>query len=166
MSDPVRPPTRLLRPWDSPGQEHWSGLPFLSPMHESEKWKWSCSAQGMKVKSESEVAQSCPTLCDPIDGSPPGSSVSGILQATILEWVVTSFPRRSFQSKDWICISCASSTDRQILYHWVNLGGFIVGKKQTNKWHTHLKPISYLHPVGFKRIYKLIKIKLIKIHYN
>ena len=42
-------------------------------------------------ESESEVAQSCPTLCDPIDGSPPGSSVPGILQARTLEWVVISF---------------------------------------------------------------------------
>ena len=42
-------------------------------------------------KKESEVAQSCPTLCDPIDGSPPGSSIHGILQARILEWVAISF---------------------------------------------------------------------------
>ena len=56
-------------------QEHWSGLPFPSPMYES----------------ESEVAQSCPTLCDPIDGSPPGSPVPGILQARTLEWVAISF---------------------------------------------------------------------------
>ena len=55
----------------SPGfsrQEHWSGLPFPSPMHES------------------EVAQSCPTLSDPMDCSPPGSSVHGIFQARVLEW--------------------------------------------------------------------------------
>ena len=45
----------------------------------------------MKVKSESDVAQSCPTLCDPIDGSPLGSSVPAILQARILEWVAISF---------------------------------------------------------------------------
>ena len=45
----------------------------------------------MKVKSESEVAQSCPTLCDPIDSSPLGSSLSGILQARTLEWVAISF---------------------------------------------------------------------------
>ena len=49
----------------------------------------------MKVKSESEVAQSCLTLCDPVDCSPPGSSVHGILQARILEWVVISFSRGS-----------------------------------------------------------------------
>ena len=45
----------------------------------------------MKVKSESEVTQSCLTLCDPIDGSPPGSSIPGILQARTLEWVAISF---------------------------------------------------------------------------
>ena len=44
----------------------------------------------MKVKSESEVDQSCPTLCDPIDGSPPGSAIPGILQARTLEWVAIS----------------------------------------------------------------------------
>ena len=44
----------------------------------------------MKVKSESEVAQSCPTLCDPMDHSLPGSSVHGIFQAKILEWVAIS----------------------------------------------------------------------------
>ena len=45
----------------------------------------------LKVKSESEVAQSCPTPCDPMDCSPPGSSVHGIFQARILEWVAISF---------------------------------------------------------------------------
>ena len=53
-------------------QEHWSGLPFPSPMHENE--------------NESEVAQLCPTLSDPIDCSLTGSSVHGILQARVLEW--------------------------------------------------------------------------------
>ena len=56
-------------------QEHWSGLPFPSPMHES----------------ESEVTQSCPTLSDPMDCSPPGSSVRGIFQARVLEWGATAF---------------------------------------------------------------------------
>ena len=50
-------------------QEHWSGLPLPSPMHES------------------EVTQSCPTLSDPMDCSPPGSSIHGIFQARVLEWV-------------------------------------------------------------------------------
>ena len=111
-----RQPTRFPHPWDSPGkntgvgchvllqcmkvkslsrvrllatpwtaayqappsmgfskQEYWSGLPFPSPMHES------------------EVAQSCPTLGDPMDCSLPGSSIHGILQARVLEWGAMAF---------------------------------------------------------------------------
>ena len=56
----------------------------------------------MKVKVKwSEVTQSCPTLCDPMDYSLPGSSVHGIFQARILEWVGISFSRRSFWPRDW-----------------------------------------------------------------
>ena len=51
-------------------------------------------------KKESEVAQSCPTLCDPMDCSLPGSSVHGIFQARILKWVAISFSRRSFRPRD------------------------------------------------------------------
>ena len=51
-------------------------------------------------ESESEVAQSCPTLCDPVDCSLPGSSVHGILQARILEWVAISFSRGSSRPRD------------------------------------------------------------------
>ena len=57
------------------------------------------------MKSESEIAQSCPTLCDPMDYSPPGSSVHGIFQARILEWVALSFSRRSSQLRDWTWVS-------------------------------------------------------------
>ena len=52
--------------------------------------------------------QSCPALCDPIDGSPPGSSVPGILQARTLEWVAISFSRGSSWPRDWTCVYCAS----------------------------------------------------------
>ena len=58
-------------------QEYWSGLPFPSPTH--------------KVKSESEVGQSCPTLSDLMDCSLPGSSVYGIFQARVLEWGAIAF---------------------------------------------------------------------------
>ena len=81
MSDSVRPhrrqPTRLRHPWDSPGKNTGVGCHFL--------------LQCMKVKSESEVAESCPTLLDPMDCSPPGSSVHGIFQARVLEWGAIAF---------------------------------------------------------------------------
>ena len=83
MSDSVRPqrrqPTRLPHPWDSPGKNTGVGCHFL--------------LQCMKVKSESEVAQSYPTLSDPMDCSPPGSFVHGIFQARVLEWGAIAFSR-------------------------------------------------------------------------
>ena len=60
----------------------------------------------MKMKVKMLVAQLCPTLCDPMDCSPPGSSVHGILQARILEWVAISSSRESSQPRDWIWVSC------------------------------------------------------------
>ena len=83
VSDPVQPhrwqPTRLPRPWDSPGKNTGVGCHFL--------------LQCMKVKSESEVAQLCPTPSDPMDCSLPGSSVHGIFQARVLEWVAIAFSK-------------------------------------------------------------------------
>ena len=76
MSNSVRPHrrqrTRLPCPWDSPGKNTGVGCLLL--------------LQCMKVKSESEVAQSCPTPSDPMDCSLPGSSVHRIFQARVLEW--------------------------------------------------------------------------------
>ena len=69
-------PTRLPRPWDSPGKNTGVGCHFL--------------LQCMKVKSESEVSQSCPTLSDPMNWSLPGSSVHGIFQTRVL-WGLLSF---------------------------------------------------------------------------
>ena len=83
MSDSVQPhrrqPTRLHRPWDSPGKNTGVGCHFL--------------LQCMKVKSESEVAQSCLTLCDPMDCSPPGSFAHEIFQARGLEWGAIAFSK-------------------------------------------------------------------------
>ena len=101
MSDSVRPhrrqPTRLPCPWDSPGKNTGVGCHFL--------------LQCMKVKSESEVAQSCPTLRDPMDCSPPGSSVHGVFQARVLKWGAIAFsfsacsvPQlRQLGSRPWRC---------------------------------------------------------------
>ena len=67
-------------------------------------WKLPLGAQHNCVKCE--VAQSCPTLCDPVDCSSPGSSVHGILQARVLEWVAISFSRASSQPRDRTQVSC------------------------------------------------------------
>ena len=66
--------------------------------------------------------QSCPILCDPMDHSPPGSSVHGILQARILERVAISSSRRSFQPRDPSCVPYISCTGGQVLYHERHLG--------------------------------------------
>ena len=95
VSDSVRPhrrqPTRLRRPWDSPGKNTRVGCHFL--------------LQCMKVKSESEVAQSHPIPRDPMDCSPPGSSVHGICQARVLD-----------------------------LYIYINMGVFIIPSLKKNSW--------------------------------
>ena len=96
MSDSVRPhrrqPTRLPCPQDSSGKNTGVGCHFL--------------LQCMKVKSESEVTQSCPTLSDPVDCSPPGSTVHGIFQARGLEWGAIAFSAGCV----YICLN--AQTDR------------------------------------------------------
>ena len=91
MSESARPhrrqPPRLPCPWDSPGKNTGVGCHFL--------------LQCMKVKSESEVTQSCSTLSDPMDCSLPGSSKHGIFQARVLEWGAIAFsvrqPRQGYK---------------------------------------------------------------------
>ena len=99
MSDSVRPhrwqPTRLPRPWDSPGKNTGVGCHFL--------------LQCMKVKSEREVAQLCPTLSDPMDCSLPGSSIHGIFQARVLEWGAIDFSTYTEESS--IIVSECVKTD-------------------------------------------------------
>ena len=94
MSDSVRPhrwqPTRLPHPWDSPGKNTGVGCHFL--------------LQYMKVKRESEVAQLCLTLSNPMDCSPPGSSVHGIFQPRVLEWgaiALSKPPTKRIQMIGW-----------------------------------------------------------------
>ena len=86
MSDSVQPhrqqPTRLPRPWDSPGKNTGVGYRFVLQC----------------MKSESEDTQSCPTLSDPMDSSLPGSSIHGIFQAKVLEWVAIAFFTNNYDS--------------------------------------------------------------------
>ena len=96
MSDSMRPhglqPTRLPHPWDSPGKNTGVGCHFL--------------LQCMKVKSESEVAQSRLTLSDPMDCSLPGSSIHDIFQARVLEWGAIAFSDRVGEGIGRLGLSC------------------------------------------------------------
>ena len=79
-------------------QEHWSGLPFPSPMQESEKWKWSHSVVWLRV-----------TLSNPMDCSLPGSSIHGIFQARVLEWGAIAFSvygNKNMQIRKWKIGAC------------------------------------------------------------
>ena len=73
---------------------------------------------GFLASVHAKSFHSCPTFCDPMDSSPPGSSVHEILQARILEWVAMSSSRGSSLPGDWICISYVSCIGRWVLYHW------------------------------------------------
>ena len=113
MSDSSRPhglqPTRLLRPWDFPGKSTGVGCRCLLHVY---------------ISAAAKSLQSCLTLCDPIDGSPWGSPIPGILQARTLEWVaisfsntwkwkvkVTSLSRVQFLATPW-------TTAHQALHQW------------------------------------------------
>ena len=80
-------PTRLPRPWDSLGKNTGVGCHFV--------------LQCMIVESESEVSQSCPTLRDPMDCSPPGSSIHGIFQARVLKWDAIAFSTLNTKKVQW-----------------------------------------------------------------
>ena len=122
MSDSVRPhrrqPIRLPRPWDSPGKNTGVGCHFL--------------LQCMKVKSESEVAQSCPTLSDPMDCSPLGSSVHGTLQARVLEWGVIALSGMHIRSS-------VTTWNKVVLKGHLIHSGFWLSKKFENIYSLTLK---------------------------
>ena len=129
MSDSVWPhrrqPIRLHHPWNSPGKNNGVGCHFL--LH--------C----MKLKSESEVAQSCPTLGDPIDCSLPGSSVHGIFQARVLEWGAIAFSggfpyflqfKSEFGNKEFMIWASVSSWS---CFCWLYRAFSILGCKKYNQ---------------------------------
>ena len=116
----------------------WNSLGFIHTDNSEKKREESCrhaewvlqgEGGGITCYSESEVAQSCPTLCDPMDCSPPGSTVHGILQAKVLEWVASSFSRGSSWPRDRTQVSHIS--DRCF-----------------NLWATHVKGVP--NAIGWK----------------
>ena len=84
---------------------------FIAPHENVIKVHWLCIVL-------CSAAQSCLTLCDPVDCSPPGSSVQGVLPARILEWVAMTSSRGPSQPRDWTCITCVSCTVVRFFTHW------------------------------------------------
>ena len=109
MSDSVQPhrrqPTRLPHPWDSPGKNTGVDCHFL--------------LQCMKVKSESEVTQSCPTLRNPMDCSPSGSSVHGTFQARVLEWGAIAFSSSPLHRPLNLSHNWQMVTEMQVWKNWM-----------------------------------------------
>ena len=92
-----------------PPQSKWNFKKKKGVYHEhsgSQSHPWIHAPQPRLVSQEVLVTQSCPTLCDPKDCRPRGSSVSGILQARILEWEAIPFSRGSSRPRDWTWVSC------------------------------------------------------------
>ena len=134
-------PYSTLCPW-CPGRPS-------SVVEKNKQHIWRNHTGCYNTQSESDVAQSCPTLCDPLDCSPPGSSVHGILQARILEWVVTSSSRGSSQPRDQTHVSCVACIGRWMLYHWATWEDCIY------IWLTYSTQIQtihliYEHVIGWK----------------
>ena len=130
MSNSVRPhrrqPTRLPCPWDSPGKNTGVGYHFL--------------LQCRKVKSESEVAQSCPTLSDSMDCSLPGSSAHGIFHARVLEWGAIAFSI-TYTMEHYSALKRKGILTRASLY--TNLEDFMVGKiSQSQKTTQSMIPLT------------------------
>ena len=91
------------------------------------------------------LLKSCSTLCNPMNCSPPDSSVHVILQARILEWVAMSSSRGSSQLRDRTCVSCASCIGKQVLYHQHHLGS---PRKQVESTF-HFLALPFLPTVTF-----------------
>ena len=142
MSDSVRPqrrqPTRLPCPWDSPGKNTGLGCHFL--------------VQCMKVKSESEVAQSCLTHSNSMNCSPPGSSTHGILQARVPEWGAIAFSAKLGHhcSKCCYMIKMVASDENQVLSTSavvVNIGHTL---ESPVLWFWAASLYRWLHPIAVK----------------
>ena len=103
------------------------GVKYMSVRTAFQSWLLDGIGKMDKFEGRDVCAQLCLTLCDPMDWGLPSSSVHGILQARILEWVAISSSRGSSQPRHQIAISCTSCFGRQILYHcstWEALEGW------------------------------------------
>ena len=118
-----------------PGPGTLPAFCFDKPNNQAaEQWPWYC--REWKVKVKVLVDEGCLTLCSPMDCSPQGSSVHGILQARILEWVAIPFSRGSSQPREQTWVSCIAGW----LYHLRQKGGWVQGEPPTSSGHAVWAP--------------------------
>ena len=143
-------PTRLHHPWDSPGKNTGVGCHFL--------------LQCMKVKSESEVAQSCPTLNNHMDCSPPGSSIHGIFQARVLEWgAITNLGKKCFLATALYCPLLMKWIAHQLAKEEFTGLSYITQRK-TKKGEFGAQDSRMI--TGTLQVFTIITKTIIKIHIN
>ena len=118
----------------SPGNRALMPAPLLVTALRTRADAWPRSPPRLLLSGDGgcSVTQSYPTLWDPIDCSPPGSSAHGISQTRILEWVVISFSRASSWPRDQV--SCGSCIGRWILYHWASWEALLPKLKSIKTW--------------------------------
>ena len=106
---------------------------------------WKAASKSSLSEWVSEVTQSCPTLCDPMDCSLPHSSVHGIFQARILEWIAISFSRKSSRPRDGTQVSC--TVGRRVFYETPN---FLLQASEHSSWkrNTSLQCLGYFALLG------------------
>ena len=98
----------------------------------------------------SSVAQLCPTLCNPMDCGPPGSSIHGIFQARVLEWVAISFSRGSSQPRGGTWVSCTAG---RLFTDWARRDALVVGLKTRRKWGCKPRNASGLYKLEMTSVY-------------
>ena len=144
------------KPWSTASGEANPNVPFFSSptgdIHQKDAtYPWQL---GHLQVICTESLPSCLTLCNPIDYSPPGSSVHGILQAIILEWVSRPWSKGSSQPRDWTHISYVSCLGNLVLYHWVTRHNVSLKRRHLLKIlsrglkvhrHSHLSRPTSLH---------------------
>ena len=147
------------------------GFHSVCPLMEKDKRLMEASWWERLTEGESEVGQSCLTVCDPVHCSPPGSSIHGVLQARILEWVAVSFSRGSSQPRNRTHVSHIAGrrfnlwATREAHIIWVTFGNYVFSYSVCYFCRVILISFIFLEGICFLWVFSLIGINLFTISY-